>query len=292
MLVRAGAAPHAIPAIEHLAGTEAVPPRGLDPFAVVRVDGLQPALGLVLLGALAGDPAPLGRVLGHLAIWLGDPDDLGACLHERPVPLLAAPQRLSRLVLLGDIDSDDRDAVDVALAVMGREPGKRPLPDRRLGLGLSRACGGRAGDRVLGARCRVVACLHPADRGFGGRREVNRPHLRGRLAHVGIAGCVAQPGHCLVHPQKAQVRTDKGEPDRCLGEKRLQQRRVRYVKSGDPRPGHRRAGAHREHPAFCRWLAIEQLPPAHCGHKKATGNIACRQEGRHNSAARAQGPRY
>ena len=25
-------------------------------------------------------------------------------------------------------------------------------------------------------------------------------------------------GHCLIHPQKAHVRTDKGKPDRCLGE--------------------------------------------------------------------------
>ena len=120
--VGAGPAANPVAAVEDLAGPDAVAPGRLDPLPVVAVDRLQPALAEIFLSGLASDPAPLRRVLGNLAVRPGHPDHLRARLHQRAVPLLAAPQRLRGQMLLRDLDGDRADAAD--LAVLGREPGK------------------------------------------------------------------------------------------------------------------------------------------------------------------------
>ena len=59
--VRAGLRADPVTAVENRAGLDAAEPVPLDPVAVVRVDGGEPAVGQVLIDRLAGDPAPLGE---------------------------------------------------------------------------------------------------------------------------------------------------------------------------------------------------------------------------------------
>src|SRR6202042_793179 len=93
-----GFGPDPVTAVEYFPGPDAFPPFPLDPLAVLGVNRVQPAIAQVLVQALAGNPAPLRRILGDLAGGRGDPDDLGARLHQRAVPLFAAAERLRSLL--------------------------------------------------------------------------------------------------------------------------------------------------------------------------------------------------
>ncbi len=104
MPVGAGPAAYPVAAVEDLARAQALLPGRLDPLSVVAVNRVKPALAQVLLGRLASDPAPLGRVLGDLAVGLGEPHHLGASLYQRPVPLFTAAKGLGSLLLRCHID--------------------------------------------------------------------------------------------------------------------------------------------------------------------------------------------
>ena len=128
MPVRPGLGADPVTAVEYFPGADAFPPFPLHPLAVLRVNRVQPAIAQVLLQALAGNPAPLGRILGDLAGGRGHPDDLGARLHQRAVPLLAAADRLRRVLPVGHVHRDQGHAGDVPVRVVRGEPGERPLP--------------------------------------------------------------------------------------------------------------------------------------------------------------------
>jgi hypothetical protein len=118
MPVRPGLGPDPVTAVEYFPGADAFAPFPLDPLAVLRVNRVQPAIAQVLVHALAGNPAPLGRILGDLAGGRGDPDDLGAGLHQRAVPLLAAADRLRRVLPVGHVHGDHGHAGDIPVRVM------------------------------------------------------------------------------------------------------------------------------------------------------------------------------
>src|SRR5580698_620545 len=113
-----------VPVVENLAGADALTPVALDPLPVLRVDRLQPAGAEEFLHRLAGDPAPLRRVLLHRAVGTRHPDDLRAALHQRPVALLAAPDLLLGLRgrVPGHVEQDEPDAGGLAVGAAHREP--------------------------------------------------------------------------------------------------------------------------------------------------------------------------
>ncbi len=133
VVVPVGAAPgaHPEPVIEDPAGAQALPPVPLDPLAVLRVDRVEPPVAEELLDGLPGDPPPLGGVLEHLAVRRRHPDDLRAALDERPVPLLAAAQRLlgGRASAAGD--DDEPGAAQRVVRTAHAEPVECPLAWRR-----------------------------------------------------------------------------------------------------------------------------------------------------------------
>ena len=253
MPVGARPAAHPVAAVEDLARADALAPGSLDPLPVVAVDRLQPALAQVLLGRLPGDPAPLRRVLGDLAVRPGHPDHLRAGLHERAVPLLAAPQCLGGLVLRGDVDGDRGDAADVA--VPRREPGERPVPDR--GILVRGVC---RGDGVLGLRDRPVSRSHPA-------WPPPRQRPRGPSGHTSAgapAGCASSspPSETMalfIRSTRASG-PRKAKPTGASCRSDASSAAVRDVEPGEPRARNGHAGAHLRCPAPSRPRVIRTAP--------------------------------
>ena len=176
--VPAAPGPHPEPLFEQPAGPQRLPPVPLDPLAVLRVDGLQPAVAEELVHGLPGDPAPLGRVLEHLPLGGGHPGDLRAALDEGAVPLLAAPQRL-----------------------LGGQARRCP-----------RSRSARPRDSVPSGRCtpnqwkiRWPGCALPADRA-GGERLHRRAPLGEHLPQRRLGPGGVHRGPDLGHQQAGEVR--------------------------------------------------------------------------------------
>ena len=242
----------------------------------------------VLLDALAGDPAPLRRVLGDLAGRRGHPDHLGAGLHQRAVPLLAAADRLRRVGPVGDVHRDQRHAGDVPVRVVRGEPGERPLPvlvrvrrrraARRLRAAAARRGRVRLADRLVRLVQRLAVGQHVAHGRLDPGGERARPHLGGQQAQVRFQVEAVEPGQGLVDPADAEIGPEEGEADGGLAQQGGEQGRVRHVQPGDPWLGHGSVSAHRRTPVPLRsspaaW-AMQRLLPAHCGHKQASGDAA------------------
>jgi hypothetical protein len=151
--VGAVGAPQAIFGFEHAARGHAFEPDAPGLFAVVRVQGLEPAELPPFVVALAGEGAPGRRVLDHAAVGGIGPDDLGGGHHERAETLLAHPQRVFRVDAPGNILVHQHDFDDAAFGILDR---MRTRGDPARAAGVAHAGGivedGRNLDRFAGNR--------------------------------------------------------------------------------------------------------------------------------------------
>ena len=201
-------------------------PVALDPLAVLGMDGVEPAVAEELLHGLPGDPAPLGRVLEHLAVGRRHPDDLGAALDERAVPLLAPPQGLLRIRSRAARDDDETRAVKLAVRTVHAEPVEGPLSRRALpgpgGAGLERL-GGRA---ALGE--------HLGQRGLGSRGVHRGKHLGdGTAAEIAQLAAV-HARERRVGPDEAQIGVEERHPGRRVAQHGVGQPGFKLAQSGLP----------------------------------------------------------
>ena len=172
-------------------------PFALDPLAVLGMNRVQPAAAQVLIGRLAGDRAPFRRILRDLAGRRGDPDDLRPGLHQRAVPLLAAPQRLLRVLAVGDRRWRQHHPGDLPVRITRGQPRQIPVPYLPA-----------RGDRLAGVRHRLAGRQHPARGGLGAQAQAGRPDLRGPAAQA------------LARADAVQARPGPGSPGGCGGHRR------------------------------------------------------------------------
>ena len=90
-------------------------------LAVVGMEGVHPAVAAHLLERLPRGGAPLGQVLGHAALGVGQPDDLRAGSHQRAVALLAAQGGLAGALLVVDVGGGAEPLDDLAVFVAHRD---------------------------------------------------------------------------------------------------------------------------------------------------------------------------
>ena len=294
--VGAGPGPDPVPVVEGLPGLDTGLPVAPDPVPVLGMDRVQPAAAHELLQGLPGDPAPLGAVLGDLAVGVRDPDNLRTAQHQGAVALLAAPDGVLRTLAAGHIHRDQHDAGDVPAGVMRWEPGQgqvRGLPQgaRRGPVGVLRhgaawpasraGCGrGSRARRAVLVRARyasragcgpswrvrhaVLVCAEDglilgqdlAGRRLGRGGELGRPDMGRLLPDMIFRAVAVQPGQHVVDPAEAEVGAEESETDRRLAQQCVEQRGVRRAELGHRRLRRGHVSAHRGHRCLMHRPAI------------------------------------
>src|SRR5690606_1827978 len=232
--VAAGAGAHAVVPLEHGAPAQRLLPRLLGGRALVGVDDVQPAVGEVLLQPLAGDGAPLRRVLGDRAGGRGYPHQLGLRLDQRAVALLAAAQLLLYLAALGHVEPDQGDGAQLARLVVDRRERHRPVtvgalerahPPPPLGDG-------------------ALALDDGLDALRDGLAQVGGEHFHGGAPDQPLGGHVDEVAEDVVDPLDAALDVEEGEGELRLGQQAFEQGGVRDVHIRLPGTGNGGLGAH------------------------------------------------